>query len=768
MARIFSLLVCLLGFGGSCGFAASHPHLLLTPEKLQSLRIASHTTHRFLWERYLQDLPKMKAIARGEQPVDDPRYQGDLVPELAFAWLMTGDRDNLELARKQLLKLTDKSQWASAEDLSYLIASHFLFGIAIGYDWLYADLTGAERKRVETFLGQEAENLYRSIQTERIWWRNQYIQNHSYSNTCGLAFSAAALAGKDPRAEKWRAYTDQFFTRVFELLPADGGSLEGYAYAGYGGEYLLKYALLARDVSGKDWTRTPWMRNCASYMIHGLLPSRNAEEWAMNWGDGPRRGWTSTAQHLFVLAGLYRDTAAQWMAKMTVRLAPRGLGSHGWMMLLYYDATVGEADPASFPTFKYFPEIGQAMMRSSWTNPDAMLVGFKCGPFMGKTLTPKAPFDYGTGHAAPDAGSFEIFSDRTFWAIDPLYPGYKVTKNYNTVLFKGVGQLGEQAGFGSAEALYFKHFPQIVFTETTPLYDYVAGDVTRAYHPALGVQRFVRHLLFVKPDILLVADEVVLKPRGMVYNYPSGKLKTAGGLKHAESGYVVGPAGEAFLLFDGLPGRYQLSAVYLDNQPGAGAYSLEVDGKTVHQWKSRNEDVDDHLIVVSPPVDLKPGSRIAFRGQPMSKECRLVKMTAFSPSVEAAPRVQWLMQVDPRAQTAAHENYQEVAMGGARMDLYPLLPGRSTAAWSMNSIEKPVERFTFRQTQRLVLEPVFKGETTTLVNLIHTRKATQARLENAKASISGDTVSAHWFRGRQEHFLTWNLKQHTVKLLPPQ
>jgi hypothetical protein len=766
MARIISLLLGLLGLSGGCTFAAAHPHLLLTTEKLHSLRAASQTTHHFLWERYLQDLPRMKATARGEEPVRDARYQGDLIPELAFAWLMTGDRDNLELARKQLLKLTDVSQWASEEDLIYLVPSHFLFGIAIGYDWLYPELSEAERKRVAGFLGRQAEKLFHSIRAERIWWRNQYFQNHSYSNTCGLAFAAAALAGEDPRSEQWRAYADQFFTRVFAVMPADGGSLEGYAYAGYGGEYLLKYTLLAREVYGKDYTGTPWMRNYASYMVQGLLPVRTADEWAMTYGDAPRRATTSTAQHLFVLAGFYRDPVAQRMARITIQLKPRGLGSHGWMMLLYYDPTVGEADLATLPTFKFFPEIGQTMMRSSWTDPDAMLVGFKCGPFMGMTLSPKAVFDFGTGHAATDAGSFQIFAEGKYWAIHPLYPGYKLTEDYNTLLFKGVGQLGEQPGFGAAEALYFKHYPQIVYTESASGYDYVVGDVTRAYHPALGLQRFVRHLLFVKPDMLLVADEVALKPQGMVYNYPSEELKTAGGLTHAPSGYVVGPEGEAFTAFQGPAGRYRLSAVYLDNQPEAGSYSLEVDGQAVHRWKSKNEDVDDHLIAVSPAVELKPGSRIAFRGRPMARECRLVKLTAFSSSVEVPMKVQWLMQVDPRAQAVAHGNRHEITMDDATLDLYPLLPGQSAAAWSLHSIQKPQEPFTFRQTRRLVLEPAFDGESVTLLNLIHTRKAAQAGLTDTGASNSGNTIEAHWTRGTQRFSLTWDLLRKKVGLVP--
>src|SRR4029453_18968015 len=151
-------------------------------------------------------------------------------------------------------------------------------------------------------------------------------------------------------------------------------------------------------------------------------------------------------------------------------------------------------------------------------------------------------------------------------------------EDHSTMLFKGRGQLGEQAAFGSMEALRFGHYPEIVHTATTAAYDYVVGDVTRAYHPALGLARFVRHLLFVKPDVLLVADEVALRSEGIVHDFPPESLQTEGGLRHAPNGYVVGPQGEAYLVFDGEPGSYRIDAVYLDNVPRAGRYSFAVGG----------------------------------------------------------------------------------------------------------------------------------------------------------------------------------------------
>ena len=745
-----------------------HGHLLLDSARVAGLRERLHPSHRFLWERYEQDLPRMVAVSKREAPLEDQRYAGDLVPELAFAWLMTGRRDLLEVAKAQLLRLCADETWASDEGLVYLVPGHYILGIALGYDWLYEELTPAERAAVAGRLGREGEAQHRRITRERAWWRNQYFQNHSHSNTAALAFAAAALRDEDPRAPEWEKTARRFFDETFAVLPADGSSLEGYAYAGYGAEYLLLYALLARETLGVDYTDRPWARHFPEYLVHGLLPRRTAEEWAMTFGDAPRRGWTSTAQHLFTLARLHRDGTAQWMARETTALRKTGLGSRGWMMLLAYDPTVVPAEPAALPTFARFPEIDQVMMRSSWSDPDATLVGFKCGPFMGRTLSKDAGFDFGTGHQDADSGSFQLFSHGEFLAIDPLYTGRERTEDHSTMLFKRHGQLGEQAAFGSMEALRFGHFPEIVHAETTSEIDYVVGDVTRAYHPALGLRRFVRHLLFVKPDVLVVADEMALREEGVVYDFAPEELLTSSGLTHARNGYVVGTRGEAFVEHAGDAGTYRIAAVYLDNVPGEGGYSFEVDGRTVHSWTSRNEDRDDHLIAVSEPVTLRRGSRVAFRGEHMPPGTRLTKLSVFSESVKAPLEAQWLLHFDPRAEVETTSDGLEASQGAAVLELHRLLPGGSTLTWGRHAVAKPeVEPFTFRQTTRVVVRPTFSGNEAFLLSLLRTRSRTDRPLHDVRAERRGDRIDIRFTEAGRAIAISWDLGARTVSLQRP-
>ncbi len=727
-----------------------HPRILLTGERLVKTKAGLNSTHNWLWQRYQQDLGPMVEMARSNGKPGDARQSGDMAIDLAFAWAMTGEDSLLEVARHHLLRLTDPQMWEASTSLMYLIGSHFLTGISLAYDWLYPALTPAERRQVAECLGRQAQAQYESIVTGRIWWRNQYYQNHSHSNYCGLAFAAAALWGEDERAEQWMEVCERFFDKLFEVLPADGSSVEGYAYAGYGAEYAIDYAAMAHDLLGKDYSSSPWLKNLSNYLLHGLLPNRTARTWAMTFGDGPQRGWTSTAQHLIYLAAAYRDGRAQWMARETTELRDSGLSGQGWMMLMYYDPSIPAAEPAEFPTSVYFPEVGQVMMRSSWTDTSGTLVGIKCGPFMGLTHSPNAVFDWGTGHAEPDAGSFQIFSHGKFMAIGALYTGYKLGGNHNTMLFKNKGQLGENlpAGFASVEALKFGHYPQIVHTDFSPAADYVVGDVAKAYHPALGLKKYLRRWIYLKPDILLVADEIELDEKGMVYDFPAPDLQLGHGMKHNQYGQITGNEGEAYTVFDGIEGQYQIYVSYLDNSPEIAEYAILVDGVEIHRWKSHNQDIDDNLLEITPPVMLKKGSRISFHGSGMTDYWRLTKMAAFSGEVNTPRRVQWLMHFEPDNKIERQAGRVSAISGGVILDHYLLAPEDAEVKIENYATRDPGEEdFNYLTTKRLVVEPKLTGDKLSIITLIHIRPVGNQPLQQLAIDRKADALKVSWSKG---------------------
>ena len=758
-----------------------HPRLILTAEVQKNLKSRLTTTHQWLWDRYLQELPSKLASAKEPLGQELNRGHGDRAPDLCFAWMMTGDPAIYEVARNYLLALARGPEWDPTNDL---VHGHLLQGMALAYDWLYPSLTVEERSVVAERLGREAKSEYERMTTGRVWYHNQYFQNHGISNFCGISYAAAALYGENPQAAEWLKIGEDFFKVVFETFPRDGTSLEGLSYGAYDFEYILRFAELSRTLLGNDYYDTAGLKEIPKFLLYSLLPRSTEAEWAMTFGDAPRHAnWHGPEPQLFLLASKYNDSAAQWLGKFLINLRSEGLASASWWSILWYDPAVAAADPAQFPTFHHFQENDQVMMRSAWNDTLAMMVGFKCGPFMGRVQSKTAEWDWGTNHQDPDAGSFQIFAKGQFLAIDPLYTSFKRTANHNTMLFKNRGQLGEDVQwFAVAEALYFRHYPEIVHAVSDSVCDYVVGDVTRAYHPALGLKKFVRHLLFIKPDILIVADQISIDDKGVLYSYPSETLKPEGGLEHSREGYVVGPQGEAVVIFDGVPGTYKLTANYLDNFPGQGQYSFEVDGKTVSSWQTTSQ-VSDNQFIVSPDVALKKGSRIAFRANSMPKNCRLIKMTAFSSEVTfpvsgpqfvehkkghkmPAPRwdIQWLLHFDPRAEINEKGFPFSVTLGDACLDLHFTQPTEMLGLKVETiTVKKPHEMF--KETKRLSISPrIYNGEGQILM-LMHVRAKNEPSISSFGFSGSQNEVTIHYGIKDKSMVVVLNLEKRQFKIV---
>ncbi len=156
-------------------------------------------------------------------------------------------------------------------------------------------------------------------------------------------------------------------------------------------------------------------------------------------------------------------------------------------------------------------------MRSGWEE-DAVMVGFKCGPFHGHKVQPyyEKMTDLGWkfqkiggGHCHPDINSFQIYAYGKWLAIDPGYKKPKWTKNHNTILVNGVGQLGEgTAWFDRETVAKAKAKSTIIKAETGADYDYVIGDADSIYPESAGLKKFYRHLIYIKPDVILIVDEL--------------------------------------------------------------------------------------------------------------------------------------------------------------------------------------------------------------------------------------------------------------------
>jgi len=179
-----------------------------------------------------------------------------------------------------------------------------------------------------------------------------------------------------------------------------------------------------------------------------------------------------------------------------------------------------------------------------------VMVGLKCGPFHGHTV--QALYDQMStfhqiigGHGHPDVNHFNIYAYGKWLARDDGRSTPKHTHYHNTVLVNGYGQLGEWTSelgsnwFDRDAVFDAGATSRITRAETDSISDYLIGDAEDIYRPEAGLTRFQRHFVFLKPDVIIVLDELeaeqpsrfewLLHTEGAVSKVDTGKYQITQG-----------------------------------------------------------------------------------------------------------------------------------------------------------------------------------------------------------------------------------------------
>ena len=275
---------------------------------------------------------------------------------------------------------------------------------------------------------------------------------------------------------------------ILDSVPPEGDWPEGVGYwlstMGYG----LRFGLaLYRATGGRvDLFKHPGLQATGDFVVHLTEP----DEGIYDFGDNSLfLGQQLDFLHLLARKNRRGDWA--WTARMSDHITTE--------RLTWDDTSLENAQPAD--TAGCFPHTGVAVMRSGWDE-KATFVGFKSGPS-------------NVGHPQLDANSFVVSSggerlliDESKWPyahhlgfFDVIGEGKRWnfaandTVGHNTLLVDGQGQC-----FGA-------EYPgRIASFHATADLDVVVGDATEAYGGKL--RRYVRTLAFVKPDTVLIYDQV--------------------------------------------------------------------------------------------------------------------------------------------------------------------------------------------------------------------------------------------------------------------
>lgn len=574
--------------------------LFFTSDSLDQLRHDITGPKKQLWQDFIASAdaaarrkPHKYDANEGEQLYQ--RGVGDDMATLAFAYGVSKDNKYLDAAVVFAKASCAYPTWgidsATKKPATFgLSYGHQLLGLAMLYDLAADDLDVATRELVHRTLVERGQSVYDAY----LPTVHPFLQNHTWINSTGLLAAALATGPDNPNAIQWAAMATHILQTSNKMLSPDGASQEGVGYWQYGVTFLINLIELSRGLVTEDLFNTPFWHATAEYPLYMSIPRGSWTKptnpsvggtMPVDFADCPRYNWSGPDHILRLLAAHNRDGLAQGLADAVVRAGCRSAAS--WQTVLFADPSVPASPIDQGPTLHTFTNFGIVSARSSWAD-DASLVAAKCGPTMGvfaQTEFPGLIQQGDLGHTHGDAGQFAIFGDGE-WQIRNAGYVPRRAEYHNILLVDGKGQIGQKP-------TYFSPFPlppkmPTIKAESTPDVDFITADVTNAYDASLGVTQAMRHLMFVKPNVLIVVDDIALsQPRKLELLFhpenPPKKVSESTYASHGEHSTLrvelLTPDGVAFAASDQtIAGRHQ-------NERGR-TYPVLTASKQASQWRN--------------------------------------------------------------------------------------------------------------------------------------------------------------------------------------
>ncbi|WP_262247367.1 DUF4962 domain-containing protein [Parapedobacter soli] len=423
---------------------------------------------------------------------------------LCQAYLLTGDsRYRLHAIRIAREVATWDTQGVSK--ISDFSDARCMLALATVYDTFHTSLDSADRVALVGPIVERATGFY-------ISWRNdveaKILSGHVWQHILHYFFQTGiAVYGKVPEAAQWLAYAyELFLARAPILGGVDGGWIEGASYFRMNMATLIDIPLTIKQYTGFDFISThPWYTNTIDWLLYHVPPGSSAD----GFGDNTEEVFSPGVAYIAyadILARLTRDPRAAEYVKRCRQYENPDISADKSLRWIRLSRTE-ETDTADLATEndmemgKVFREIGLAALHSNPANTDEnLMVAMRSSPFGSY------------GHFLSDQNSFNILygGKRAFFRTgykvtmkDPHRTGwYQHTKSNNSVLIDGAGQPYSVEAYG--------WIPRFLQGEDMA---YVMGDASAAYssnetNEDHGVKKFYRHLLLLKPDIIVVYDEL--------------------------------------------------------------------------------------------------------------------------------------------------------------------------------------------------------------------------------------------------------------------
>jgi hypothetical protein len=484
-----------------------HPRLMIRPEEVTMLRQARLGPQKDRWEQLVNAAEQyLKTPLMPEPPPwtdgkwNAPEWRRnfadtvravEMAETLAFCYLLSGDQRYGEGARKWLLHFASWNPAGSTSmDVNDEAGMPILHVTSRAYDWAYGALSETDRRTMRKMIRWRGEEAYN-------WLHDKPFEQQAYNSHGGrmwhfLGEAAIAYYDEVPEAKKWLDYALSVFWGWYPSYgDEDGGWAQGYSYWSSYVNRSTWWLDALRAGLGIDGTEKPFYRNVGLFPMYVAPPSGSL----VGFGDfAEAEPNARAAVPVSYFARMRGVPEWQWFAESWGKGGGE-IGPIGFIRDARPDPPKITAKPPSdWPQAKWFRGAGWVTLHSALMNPaENVQVMMRAAPLG----------NISHSHADQNAIVLGAFGSPLLvnTGIRPWYGSpfckewYWTTKAHNALEIDGQGQPKTAEATG-----------KFVVFQPGKDYDYVVGDATPGYGP--NIERYRRHLVFLKPDVLVVMDEV--------------------------------------------------------------------------------------------------------------------------------------------------------------------------------------------------------------------------------------------------------------------
>lgn len=387
----------------------------------------------------LLNVPTLERIQIGRRLLDKSRECIRRVFFLSYAYRLTKEKKYFDRAEKELLKVSGFSDWNPSH---FLDVAEMTMGVAIGYDWLYNELSESSRNVIKDAI------LKKGIEPSLDPKYNGWLKvTHNWNQVCNAGITYGALAIYEDQPELAKKVIDRAITSIklpMEDYKPNGAYPEGYGYWGYGTSFNVMFLSAIQKVFGSDFglANTEGFLKTAAYLENMVGTSGKN----FNYSDAGNGAGLNPA--MFWFANQTKNNSLLLTEKSYLVSPEKNMGGN---RLLPATLIWGKGiDLTKIEAPKQLIWVGEgpnpvALMRSSWIKPDAIYVGFKAG-------SPSI------NHAHMDIGSFVMDALGERWSMD------FGMQEYETLESKGVKLWGREQNAQRWDVFRYNNFAHSTLT----------------------------------------------------------------------------------------------------------------------------------------------------------------------------------------------------------------------------------------------------------------------------------------------------------------